>query len=143
MTTAIKVSGLTKDYRKGWKGATVSALRGISLSVDQGESFGFVGPNGAGKSTTIKILIGIAEATAGTAEIFSVPVNEPAARMGVGYVPENPYLYDYLTPMEILTMSLRLHRSRCPISNRSARCGSRDSVWRRLRTGLSVLFPRA
>jgi ABC-2 type transport system ATP-binding protein len=114
MTTAIEVSGLTKDYRKGWRGTTVSALRGISLSVDQGESFGFVGPNGAGKSTTIKILIGIAEATAGTAEIFGVPVNEPTARMGVGYVPENPYLYDYLTPTEILTMSLRLHRVKVP-----------------------------
>ena len=110
MTVAIDVSELKKDYRKGWRGTTVSALRGISLKVDQGESFGFVGPNGAGKSTTIKILIGLAEATAGRAEIFGVAAHRPTARMGVGYVPENPYLYDYLTPLEILTMSLRLHR---------------------------------
>ncbi|MCX7168292.1 MAG: ABC transporter ATP-binding protein [Rhodocyclales bacterium] len=114
MTTAINVCELKKDYRKGWRGTTVSALRGISLCVDQGESFGFVGPNGAGKSTTIKILVGLAEATAGTAEIFGVSVHKSAARMGVGYVPENPYLYDYLTPLEILTMSLRLHQVQVP-----------------------------
>ncbi|MCX7149144.1 MAG: ABC transporter ATP-binding protein [Rhodocyclales bacterium] len=114
MTTAINVCELKKDYRKGWRGTTVSALRGVSLCVDQGESFGFVGPNGAGKSTTIKILVGLAEASAGTAEIFGVPVHKAEARMGVGYVPENPYLYDYLTPLEILTMSLRLHQVQVP-----------------------------
>lgn len=114
MTAAISVCELKKDYRKGWRGTTVSALRGVSLNVDQGESFGFVGPNGAGKSTTIKILVGLAEATAGKAEIFGIAVHKPAARMGVGYVPENPYLYDYLTPLEILTMSLRLHKVKVP-----------------------------
>ena len=110
MTVAIAVNDLKKEYRRGWQGTVVPALRGISLNIDQGESFGFVGPNGAGKSTAIKILIGVAEATSGTAALFGVPVSRSIARMGVGYVPESPYLYDYLTPMEILTMSLRLHQ---------------------------------
>lgn len=110
MTLAISVADLTKDYRKGWRGTLISALRGVSLRVEQGEAFGFVGPNGAGKSTTIKILIGVIAASGGLAEIFGTSVADPLARRGIGYVPENPYLYDHLTPLEILMMGIRLHR---------------------------------
>lgn len=114
MISAITIDQLGKEYRKAWRVKAVTALGGISLQVEQGETFGFIGPNGAGKSTTIKILIGIAEPSYGSAQIFGVPVSNPSARLGVGYVPENPYLHDYLTPLEILWMSLRLHRVRLP-----------------------------
>jgi ABC-2 type transport system ATP-binding protein len=72
--------------------------------------FGFIGPNGAGKSTAIKILTGVMSASAGSAALFGVDVTRPEARRGLGYVPENPSLPDYLTPLEILTMGLELHR---------------------------------
>jgi ABC-2 type transport system ATP-binding protein len=107
---AIQVDGLRKTYRKGWRRGTVEALKGISLQVESGEAFGFIGPNGAGKSTAIKILMGLAQPTEGAARLFGVGANEPSARRRIGYVPENPYLYDYLTPREILLMGLRLHR---------------------------------
>lgn len=121
MIPAIGVEQLSKDYRRAWWRKPVPALCGISLQVEQGETFGFIGPNGAGKSTTIKILIGIAEASSGSAQLFGVPVSNPVARMGVGYVPENPYLHDYLTPLEILSMSLRLHRVMLPDPKSHAR----------------------
>lgn len=106
---AIVIDGLGKSYRTSWRRSEVVALKDVSLRVDAGETFGFVGPNGAGKSTTIKILMGIATASMGKAELFGVSVEDPVARMRIGYVPENPLLYDYLTPLEILVMGLRLH----------------------------------
>lgn len=110
MSLAICIEGLEKSYRRSWTAAPVAALRGVSLCVDAGEAFGFVGPNGAGKSTTIKVLMGLIRASRGTARIFDLPVDQPLARQGVGYVPENPYLQDYLTPLEVLAMGARLHR---------------------------------
>lgn len=94
---------LDKRYRK------VQALSDVSLTVEEGEAFGFVGPNGAGKSTTIKILVGIVKATSGQASMFGKPVTEPLARKGMAYVPENPCLYDYLSPLEVLQMGLAMH----------------------------------
>ena len=107
---AIAIEGLEKCYRKGLRSAPVVALAGVSLTVEPGEAFGFIGANGAGKTTTIKILMGLIQATKGSAHIFGTAVDLPNARLGLGYVPENPYLYDYLTPLEVLLMSLRLHR---------------------------------
>jgi ABC-2 type transport system ATP-binding protein len=92
----------------------------VSLSVEPGEAFGFIGANGAGKTTTIKILMGLIRATSGTASVFGASVQVPDARLGLGYVPENPYLYDYLTPLEILGMGMRLHRLR--VSDPKAHC---------------------
>ena len=109
MTVAIRVDDVRKVYRSGWKKTSKEALKGISLSIDAGETFGFVGPNGAGKSTLIKILIGALPPTAGTASLFGVDVADPKARRGLGFVPENPSLQDFLTPYEILLMGLRLH----------------------------------
>lgn len=109
MTAAIEIENFRKIYSTGVKRKPVVAVNDVSLTVDQGEAFGFIGPNGAGKSTTIKVLTGVQRATSGTAKIFGVPVSEPDSRRRMGYVPENPYLYDYLTPLEILTMSVRLH----------------------------------
>ncbi|MCM8595888.1 ATP-binding cassette domain-containing protein, partial [Accumulibacter sp.] len=106
MGAAIVIEGLQKSFERKLK-SPVLAVRGVSLAVEEGEAFGFIGANGAGKSTTIKILMGLIRATAGDARIFDVPVDEPRSRRGLGYVPENPYLYDYLTPLEILLMGLR------------------------------------
>lgn len=106
---AIEIVDLEKTYAKGVMRHQVKAVAGISLQVSSGEAFGFVGPNGAGKSSTIRILVGLARPTAGTVRLFGLDAVEPHARRGVGYVPENPCLYDYLTPREILGMNLRLH----------------------------------
>lgn len=111
---AISIESLEKTYTRGWRRQKSVALAGITLEIAAGEAFGFVGPNGAGKSTTIKILTGVIRATGGSAKMFGVPVDQPAARIGLGYVPENPYLYDYLTPLEILMMSMRFHRVSVP-----------------------------
>jgi ABC-2 type transport system ATP-binding protein len=112
MTEAIRIEGLSKTFRRGLAGSAVLAVENVSLTVAQGEAFGFIGPNGAGKSTTIKLLTGVLQATSGRAELFGIPVTDPASRARLGYVPENPSLFDYLTPLEILTMGLRLHKLR-------------------------------
>lgn len=110
MTSALSLTGLCKTYRKGWNRIAVPAVNNVSLEVAEGEAFGFVGPNGAGKSSTIRILVGLSLPDAGSVEIFGVPVSSHQARRRLGYVPENPYLYDYLTPTEILEMGLGLHQ---------------------------------
>lgn len=109
---AVEIDNLEKTYAKGVLRQRVRAVCGISLQIEEGEAFGFVGPNGAGKSSTIRILMGLARPTAGTVLLFGQDAMCPDARRGVGYVPENPCLYDYLTPFEILEMSMRLHRTR-------------------------------
>lgn len=108
MTEIISLVGLSKTYRDKQR-RPFEALKEVSLKVRPGEAFGFIGPNGAGKSTTMKILTGIIEADAGEARIFGIPVSDHKARKGMSYVPENPYLYDYLTPLEILMMGARMH----------------------------------
>jgi len=110
MDAAISISTLKKTYPRRWASPPFEALKGISLSIEPGETFGFIGPNGAGKSTAIKILTGVMSPTAGTASLFGVDVSDPESRRGLGYVPENPSLPDYLTPFEILSMGLDLHR---------------------------------
>lgn len=110
MTAAILVEGLSKTYSRTWRRQPVYAVSDISFAVEAGEAFGFIGPNGAGKSSTIRIMMGLAFATRGRIFLFGRSAFEPEARRGVGYVPESPYLYDYLTPLEILLMGLRLHK---------------------------------
>lgn len=112
MTLVISLEKLSKTYKRSWSRQPVPALKDVSLGVAEGEVFGFIGPNGAGKSTTIKILTGAMRQSAGQASLFGVPVDLAEARRGMGYVPENPQLHDFLTPLEILTMGLRLHRVR-------------------------------
>lgn len=97
----ISISQLQKTYR-GKRGKKVEALRDLSLTLVPGEVFGFLGPNGAGKSTTIKILMGLIRASAGDARLFGIPVDDPRARCRVGYLPENPAFYDFLTAREYL-----------------------------------------
>ena len=100
---AIEISGLSKDYSLGfWRKRPFRALDRLSLEVERGEVFGFLGPNGAGKTTALKLLTGLIFPTEGTATILGHPVGEPETFLRVGYLPENPYFYDYLTPQELL-----------------------------------------
>jgi len=107
---AIVLDQVSKTYKKSWGRGAFLAVDGITLVVAEGEAFGFIGANGAGKSTTIKILTGALQASAGSASVLGRPVAEPLSRHGLGYVPENPCLPDLLTPFEILSMGVRLHR---------------------------------
>jgi len=100
-TLPINISGLHKTYR-GKRGKKVEALRDLSLNIISGEVFGFLGPNGAGKSTTIKILMGLIRPSAGDARIFGLSSGDATARRRVGFLPENPAFYDFLTAREYL-----------------------------------------
>jgi ABC-2 type transport system ATP-binding protein len=120
MTPAIEIEGLSKTFSSGWRKPPVKAVEDVSLTVGEGEAFGFIGPNGAGKSTTIKMLTGVQRPTAGTARMFGISIADPAARARLGYVPENPYLFDYLSPLEILIMGTRLHKLK--LDNEEAHC---------------------
>ena len=101
--SAIEISGLSKDYPVGfWRKRPRRALDRLSLQVERGEVFGFLGPNGAGKTTTLKLLTGLIFPTEGTATILGSPLGEPGTFRQVGYLPENPYFYDYLTAQELL-----------------------------------------
>lgn len=104
----IEMRGVSKRYKARFK-SPLLAVDNVSFSVAQGESFGFIGKNGAGKSTTIKILTGALRMDAGQARLNGYELDNPLARKGVGYVPESPSLFDYLTPMEVLEMSARFH----------------------------------
>jgi ABC-2 type transport system ATP-binding protein len=99
---------IVKDFRPGLGIGKKRVLHGIGFSVRRGEIFGFVGPNGAGKTTTLKILLGLIHATSGTASILGHDVRETEFRRAVGFLPENPYFYDFLTGREILTFYARL-----------------------------------
>jgi ABC-2 type transport system ATP-binding protein len=104
MPAAIATEGLTKDYRVGfWRPRPYRALDGLTLAVEPGEVFGFLGPNGAGKTTTLKLLMQLVFPTSGRATILGRPLGDPATKRRVGFLPENPYFYDYLTAEELLT----------------------------------------
>jgi len=101
---AIATYDLTKNYAVGfWRKRPYCALDRLSLEVEAGEVFGFLGPNGAGKTTTLKLLMQLVYPTSGRAEIFSRPVGDLAVKRRLGYLPENPYFYDYLTAEELLS----------------------------------------
>lgn len=105
----IEVDNLRKVFRRGFFRRKTTAVDGISFSVEPGEIFGFLGPNGAGKTTTMKVLMGLIHATSGRARILGAPVGDRRARQRVGYLPENPYFYDYLSAVELLHMVGRLY----------------------------------
>ena len=98
----IQVEDLSKTYRIGFWRKSVEALRGVSFEVKDGDLFGFIGPNGAGKSTTIKILLGLLKQGSGRASLMGMPAGSPRSRKDVGFLPEQPYFYDYLTGREFL-----------------------------------------
>src|SRR5215813_15659522 len=107
--TIIKIDGLTKDYQIGFlKKKKVRALDNLTLEVQRGEIFVFLGPNGAGKTTTLKILMRLIFPTSGTVRILGKPIDNADARNRIGYLPENPYFYDYLSGRELLLYSAAL-----------------------------------
>ena len=118
----IQVDGLRKVYRQGFWMRRVEAVRGISFRVSRGEAFGFLGPNGAGKTTTIKILMGLMRPTGGDVRLFGRPVPDRKAREQVGFMPENPYVYPYLSPREFVSTCARLSGLRgAPLKDRVER----------------------
>ena len=109
MPPAIRIEELTKDYSIGfWRKRPYRALDRLTLSIESGEIFGFLGPNGAGKTTTLKLLMQLIFPTSGRAEILGQPVGHVATRQRIGYLPENPYFYDYLTAEELLAYFAQL-----------------------------------
>lgn len=100
---AIEIHGLSKDYPVGfWKKHKRQALKPLDLTVEAGETFGFLGPNGAGKTTTLKLLMGIIFPTAGSATILGASFHDPEIKRKIGFLPEQPYFYDYLSAPELL-----------------------------------------
>jgi ABC-2 type transport system ATP-binding protein len=100
---AIEIENLTQDYTVGlWRKRSVRALDSVSLQVAHGEVFGFLGPNGAGKTTAFKVLLRLLYPTAGSARILGCALDDLALRARIGYLPEQPYFYDYLTAREFL-----------------------------------------
>src|SRR6267378_2382 len=107
---AIEIENLTKEYPFGFLHLKKkTSLEGLNMHVEMGEVFGFIGPNGAGKSTTIKLLMGLIFPTAGTARILSKPISDVGMHKDIGYLPEQPYFYDYLTAAEVLDYLARFH----------------------------------
>jgi ABC-2 type transport system ATP-binding protein len=106
---AIETRGLTKDYTTGfWRKRPHRALDHLDLDVAAGEVFGFLGPNGAGKTTTLKLLMELVAPTEGVAQILGRPLGDLAVKRRIGYLPESPYFYDYLTAEELLVYFARL-----------------------------------
>lgn len=111
---AVETFGLSKTYvhdvlglengriRLRFRDRKVDALNNLTMSVDEGEIYGLLGPNGAGKTTTIKILMGIHYASRGKAQLFGKPLGDLEVKRGIGFLPENPYFYDYLKGWEFL-----------------------------------------
>ena len=108
----VEIANLTKDYEAGfWRKRKVRALDGLSLSVERGEIFGFLGANGAGKTTTLKLLMRLIYPTAGNARILGHDISDFSMHSRIGYLPENPYFYDYLTAREFLEYCAELFGS--------------------------------
>jgi ABC-2 type transport system ATP-binding protein len=106
---AIETINLEKTYAVGfWRKTPRVALRPLNLTVAEGEVFGFLGPNGAGKTTTLKLLMGLVFPTGGTARILGKDINDSQIKAQIGFLPEQPYFYDYLTAKELLEYYARL-----------------------------------
>ena len=100
--TAIAVEGLTKVFPVPFRKESITAVRDLNLLVEPGEVYGLLGPNGSGKSTTLKIILGLVSPTRGRTQIFGRDSSEVATRESVGFLPENPYFYKFLTGQETL-----------------------------------------
>src|SRR5260221_13731107 len=99
---AIEIENLCKEYPHGFLHLQrKTSLENLTMQVEDGEGFGFLGPNGAGKSTTFKLLMGIIFPTAGSAQILGKPVSDVGMHQDIGYLPEQPYFYDYLRAPEV------------------------------------------
>lgn len=114
---AVRISDLKKVFPVPLRRRQVTALRGLSLDIPAGHVYGLLGPNGSGKSTTLKILLGLVIPTSGRTEIFGVPSSEVKSRADVGFLPENPYFYKFLTGAETLSFYGKL----CGLGGRALR----------------------
>jgi ABC-2 type transport system ATP-binding protein len=110
MAAAIEIENLSKEYRHGFlEMKKKTSLNALSMQVQEGEIFGYLGPNGAGKTTTIKLLVGLIFPSAGTARILGKSISDISMHQEIGYLPEQPYFYDYLTAAELLDYFARFH----------------------------------
>jgi ABC-2 type transport system ATP-binding protein len=100
---AVRIRDLEKIFSVPLRRRRVVALRGLSLDIPAGHVYGLLGPNGSGKSTTLKILLGLVTPTSGASEIFGIPSNRVGSRVDVGFLPENPYFYKFLTGAETIS----------------------------------------
>jgi ABC-2 type transport system ATP-binding protein len=106
---AIETLALEKTYHVGfWRKRPKLSLRPLTLQVNEGEVFGYLGPNGAGKTTTLKLLMGLVFPTSGSAKILGMEIGDPRMKAQIGFLPEHPYFYDYLTAHELLDYYARL-----------------------------------
>src|SRR5512147_1402183 len=104
----IRTENLGMEFRTGFLMKKVTALKDLTMEVRKGEVFGFLGPNGAGKTTTLKILMGLIYPTSGKAWIMDRGIRDVEVKRRLGFLPEQPYFYDYLTAMEFLDFYGRL-----------------------------------
>jgi len=102
MEAIVSTRGLTKEYKKVFGRKKVVALDGLDLEIQKGEIFGLLGPNGSGKTTTLKLLLGIISPTKGEAFVLGKPVRDIHVKGRIGYMPESPYFYQFLNPVELL-----------------------------------------
>ena len=126
---AIEMTGLYKQFT-GKRKTKVDALKGLDLTIAAGEVFGFLGPNGAGKSTTIKLVMGLLRPTSGTARIMGMDASQAESRRHVGFLPENPAFYDYLSAEEYLSFVCAQYKMDVMLShNRSEEVLHRLDLW--------------
>ena len=104
----LEVQGLEKTFVLGFFRKKIPALRGVTFAARRGEIYGVLGPNGAGKTTTLKVLVGLIFPNKGQARVFGAPAPSPVAARRIGYLPESPYFYEYLRPVEFLDFYARL-----------------------------------
>jgi ABC-2 type transport system ATP-binding protein len=109
MAVALRISNLSKVYKTGFIPKKIVALQQVSLEVEQGEIFGLLGPNGAGKTTTLKCILSLVHPDSGTIELLGDPVPSPNAMARIGFLSENPYVYEFLSGREYLIFSGQLH----------------------------------
>jgi len=106
--SAIEIENLTKDFRVGMRGVKLRAVDNVSFFVNPGEIFGLLGPNGSGKSTTLKIILGLLRPTSGECRIFGKKSSDISVRSRIGFLPEAPYFYGYLTGRELVKYYARM-----------------------------------
>lgn len=107
--SAVKIVELTKVFKSGIRQRRTVALDSLSLEVEEGEIFGYLGPNGAGKTTTFKVLVGLLRPTSGEAWLLGNNISDISSRREIGFLPEQPYFYDYLTAREFLDFYCQLY----------------------------------
>jgi len=119
--TVVEINNLTKDYEIGFlRKRKVRALDGLTLSIEGGQIFGFLGANGAGKTTTLKLLMRLIFPSAGSARILGQDFQNVSVHQRIGYLPENPYFYDYLTAREFLDYCGQLFGLDAPVRRKRA-----------------------